>query len=212
GNDQAQLTDSASSRDRFEATPAYAVLYGSGFSMRAMGFRDVVAQATGGGDTARLYGAATGAETFTAGPTAGILAGSNYRLEARGFRWLTAFSQGGTDIARLYDSAGNDIFIGRPDYSELYNNDFSVRAVGFRRVQGFSTAGGVDQATLVDSALSQYPDRLEASGNWVRLSNSGLDLAIELSEFEQVRARASNPEDTKSIADAVDWLLAEGWR
>jgi hypothetical protein len=212
GQDQAILRDNATGKDRLEATPTYAVLYSPGLFTRVMGFADVVVESRGGGDSARLYGATSGLETLTAGPSAGILAGSNYRLEVRGFRWLTAYSRGARSVAELYDSAGNDIFIGRPDYSELYNDLFSVRAVGFRHVSASSTSGGVDKATLVDSALSQFPDRLEARDNWVRLSNSALDYAIELTGFAQVRSRASNAQDTKSLVGAVDWLLAEGWK
>ncbi len=150
GQDRAELTDNPATKDRLDATPQSVVLYGPGFYNRLMGFADVSITSSGGGDVARIFGAATGAEAFTAGPSAGILVGTNYRIAASGFRWLTAYSQGGLDVAQLYDSAGNDIFIGRPDYSELYNAQFSVRAVGFRQVRAFSAAGGVDQATLVD--------------------------------------------------------------
>jgi hypothetical protein len=53
---------------------------------------------------------------------------------------------------------------------------------------------------------------LEARDNWVRLSNSALDYAIELTGFDEVRTQASNAEDTKSVVGAVDWLLAQGWQ
>jgi len=210
GNDQALLTDSAGN-DRLEVTATYAVIYGSGFYNRVMNFASITAQSTAGMDSVRIYGSSTGEETFVATPTSGVLVGAGYRREATGFRWLTAFSQGGNDRAILYDSSSNDIFVGRPDYSLLYNSSFYNRVVGFRRVEAYSTAGGFDKAQLVDTAIGLYPDHLEARGNWARLSNSLLGYAIFVSDFEEVRARASNPEDSKSVEEAIDWLFAEGW-
>jgi hypothetical protein len=61
---------------------------------------------------------------------------------------------------------------------------------------------------LHDSALEEFPDRLEAQDDWARLSNNLLGYAYLAMEFEQVDADSSNSSDQLSIDPAgVDFLL-----
>ena len=162
--DQAFLYDSAGN-DTFVGRPEYGLLKGAGFYNYAQGFGEVTANATAGdaggvGDQATLYDS-SGNDTFIGTPKYGLLKGPGFQNLAQGFDqvnvYATAGDAGGVgDQATLYDSAGNDIFVGRPEYSLMKGTGFYNYVQGFDHVYGYATAGDVggvgDQATLYDSA------------------------------------------------------------
>ena len=164
GGDKAYLYDSAGN-DVLTATPTYAQLTGPGYLNYASNFDQVSAFATAGdaggtGDQAAMYDSA-GNDIFTGTPLYGLLKGSGFWNYAQSFDHVYAYATAGDaggvgDQAFLYDSAGNDSFVGRPQYSVLKGTGFENYAQGFDQVTAYATAGdavGVgDQATLYDSA------------------------------------------------------------
>jgi hypothetical protein len=162
--DLAFLQDSAGN-DMFLSRPEFGVLSGDGFYYRANGFDMVVAQALAGnaggpGDQAFLQDSA-GNDTFLGHPEFGVLSGSGFKNRANGFDLVVAQAVAGDaggigDQAFLQDSAGDDTFLGEPEFGVLSGNGFKNRANGFDLVvaQAFAgdTGGLGDQAFLRDSA------------------------------------------------------------
>lgn len=87
----------------------------------------------------------------------GLLKRTGFDNTAKGFDPVTAYATAGGaggygdgDQARRYDATGNDIFVGRPEYSLLKGATFFNCAQGFDHVYGYATAGGTDQANRYD--------------------------------------------------------------
>jgi hypothetical protein len=184
--DLAKLYDFPTMGGNFVAGPTQATFSGGGgtystYSMQATGFRYLNAYSTGGTDTARLDDSA-GTDTFVATPAYGVmyaLAGTNnpaFANRAMGFATVNAFStHGGDDSVRLYDSAGDDLFTATPTSAELKNDpatnpaNYDITANTFRYVQAFSTAGGIDKATLTGTSGG---DSFESHPSYAFLTNS----------------------------------------
>ncbi len=163
GTDTASLYDSTAN-DTFNGHTTYSDLLGPGFYNRVTGFDSVNAYATAGsagspGDRSNFYDS-VGNDTFTGRPTNSTLTGTGYSIYAESFDKVFAFATAGDaggvgDRAYLYDSAGNDLFSGRPTYGVLSGTGFYNHAENFDKVYAYSTAGdagGVgDRANLYDS-------------------------------------------------------------
>jgi len=208
GADSSIFYDGSWLRETFIVTPTYATMYASSYTNRAEGFRRVEAVSTGGSDTARLYGTA-GNDSFTGTSTYALLTGTNYYARAHGFRYAYAYSGGGNDAAKLYGTAGADTFVGRPDSARLYNSSYSLEVFNFQSVRAYGSSG-YDRAWLYDTALTEYPDRLRAGSNWVRMFNQGLNYENWVFDFEYVEAHSSNSEDVNEVTGAVDFLITRG--
>lgn len=203
GTDVAIMNDSAGN-DIFIASPTFAKLYSDNFYNIANNFRYVNAYGKlGGDDTASLYDSA-GDDRFVAGYRYGEMYGDGYSIRADFFRNVTGYGNtGGHDVAELYDSAGDDLLDVTPVYAVLRGSGFYNRAYAFEEVN-IRASGGNDTATLHDSALNDY---LEADASWTRLSNTDLDFAYWVSNFDRVSATSNNAGDKKTTTSAVDFLL-----
>ncbi len=96
GNDTARFYDSPGD-DAFQATAEWSSLTGTGFSLRAEGFRSVLACAgSGGTDLARLYDS-PGDETFAAAPSYATVEGATWSVRVESFRYQYGYSSGGND-------------------------------------------------------------------------------------------------------------------
>jgi len=207
GNDTAKLFDSAGN-DTLKASPGYAQLFGAGFSNLAKNFESVYAYGSSGSDTAYLYDSA-GNDVLKAMPVYSTLSGPGYYLYARQFDYVHAYAGDGSDVAYLYDSAGRDALQTTDTYASLRGSGFFYKANAFDKVIASGAAGGVDTATLGDTAGNDY---LQASGDSVRLyKNPGvLRLFQDLVGFEQVTATRSAGLDVKNTAASTVSVVAEG--
>lgn len=204
GADTILMYDSAGD-DSFVASPASAVLSGSGYVNTALGCTTVVAGATAGGnDTAQLSDS-SGNDQFTAGSASATLQGSGFLLRANGFDVVTATSSaGGNDSAALYDSTGNDTFVGRPTESQLSGVGFSNRAVGFRSVQGIASRGGTDTAALDGSSGN---DTLQVNSSGAALSGSSYSLRTRGFDTTQIDASQGGTDNAYLYASTGDDVL-----
>jgi hypothetical protein len=168
----------------------------------------------GGDDSLTVVGSGDD-EAAVLWPDRCVFIGPSLSLVAENVESTTVVGGGGNDTATLYDSPGDDRLEATPDAANLQGNGFSVQALGFSTVTAHATQGGTDVASLHDSVLAAYPDHLEAkvdsSGKWARVSNAPLGYAIWAYDFNFVEATSSNPEDTKDVASAVDFLVAHGY-
>ncbi|MFH1268472.1 MAG: hypothetical protein ABIK89_22345, partial [Planctomycetota bacterium] len=196
GADTASLADSAATRDRFVGKPGQSELYGPAFYVRAKGFEQVAATATGPGDIATVYDSPA-PDVFEATPDSATLkynGSEEHFVQATGFRYVHGYAfteNGGADTASLADSATTrDRFVGKPGQSELYGPAFYVRAKGFEQVAATATAGGgyADVAKLVDSPWS---DTFEATPEYGKLKfNNSEDHFVLATGFRSVHAYA----------------------
>ena len=69
------------------------------------------------------------------------------------FEIVDVYSNSGKDLARVFDSSGADTFRGQMGYSRFTGAGYDIRMHDFLQVMAFSHTGGVDSATLIDSAL-----------------------------------------------------------
>jgi len=189
GDDEARLYDSPGD-DTFQSTPDWASLSGTGFSLRAEGFRTVLAYAgSGGADLARLYDS-PGVDAFTATPASATMQGESSFVRVESFRYQYGYSSGGSDIAVLDDSAGNDVFSATATYAALYGTGFYSRANAFPSVRARSTAGGSDIAKLYDSPGN---DALTATPAYAAMTGAGF--ANRADAFRYVAASATSGGD-----------------
>ena len=137
-----------------------------GFTVTTDGFEELQAYARAGGtDKAYLYDSDAN-DKFKSEPAenyAKMYGGRMYN-RVKFYDAVEAFSSGEKDLARVFDTAGNDTFEGQQDVSWLRTNIFDVGVHNFRHVIAYSSAGGVDEATLKDSVLDdelhlENPDR-----------------------------------------------------
>lgn len=211
GNDLARFYDNPSLNETLVVSPGLAVMSANGgnYTNRAEGFRRIEATSSGGSDTVRIYDS-PGNDSLTATSTYAVLTGPDYSVKAYRFRYVYAYSTaGGVDTAKLYGTNGDDTLVGYPTYVRLNNNTYWIQAEGFRSVRAYGGAG-YDRAWLYDTALTQFPDRLQAGSNWVRMYNTGLNYDNWVYEFERVEAHSSNPGDIREFTGAVDFLITRG--
>lgn len=140
-------------------------------------------------------------------------------MRAKGFKSTQTHPTAGLDKAFLFDSAADDVFTARPDYSEMLSVDGSYddRVSNSQKVYGFSTKGGGDVANLYDSDV--YADVLTAglsgsdSNHWAEIAaaaSSPLDYLYYIRGFKEAHVPHRDPAtDNADGVDAAtaDWLL-----
>ena len=151
-NDSVTFYDSIGN-DHFGAANALALMKGTGFDNRAVGFFYAHAYSQNGGvDTAHMYGSAN-TNTLTTTPQYSRITSSSYYVNAHDFRYVKVWAVGiGSDVAIMNDSSGNDTFVGTPSYGKFYSSTFYTLATGFRYVKAYANSGGTDSAQLSDAA------------------------------------------------------------
>lgn len=153
--DTVRLNDNPNQAETFTATPEYATLAGSGFSVRANAFHRVEATSSGGSDMARIFDSA-GDDTITADGNSlslsGTLAGTPFSLVATGFarRHLLA-TAGGNDHAVLQGTAASGETVSLyPGHAILIGPGYMTRVDGAAVIEAYS-GGGNDTAFFYDS-------------------------------------------------------------
>jgi len=207
GYDAAILEDSTGD-DTFYATPAYGALYNTGFYNRAVSFDEVCAHAyEGGSDTARIYGTEED-DYFWGLSDIASLVGDNFYHETQYFDYVYAYGNGGYNIAEFYDSMEDDTFIGTPTSSTLWADGYYfLRAKDFQETYVYADQDGYDVAELYDSL---GPDYLEADEIWACMSGADPSYVNWVADFQLVTAYGRGTGDTKTVAQAVDFLVIEG--
>ena len=104
-----------------------------------------------GSDSAILYGTH---ESDSAALRVGSadLSGTGYCASVTGTETIELVGRGGSDLVSITDSAGDDRFIGSPDYAEMTGDGFSLIARQFEIVHAYARNGGTDEASLTDSS------------------------------------------------------------
>jgi hypothetical protein len=150
GSDTATVTTQSGGGSTLSLSPGGGTLSGPGYTLRLIGFGQVVA-AGGPGDRAYLTGPA-GNGVFVATPAYAYLYGAGTWEQADGFGAVFGYAgAGGGSSAYLYDSVGNDFFLATPTYAYLDGPGFFNLASGFSRVVGNSSSGS-DGAYLYGAA------------------------------------------------------------
>jgi hypothetical protein len=112
---------------------------------------DAVAFSGGGGsDSATLFAGSGGANTLSLAPAGGTLSGPGYQVTLSGAAQVVAVGHA-ADRAYFTGSAGNDVFVGTPDYAYLHGPGYFNQADGFG-VALATGAGGNDSAYFTGSA------------------------------------------------------------
>ena len=189
------------------ATSTLGEMIGTDFYYNARGFEYLHGYALQGGtDSAQMYDSSAN-DRFVTNPTMkfGKLfdEGRTYQTRAKFFDFVHAYATGGgNDTAVLFGSGGDDIFVGRSDYSRMIGPTFNYRAKLFENVYGNAGAGGNDQAFLYDS---EGDDLLETSGRSAKMSYG--PTWVEAVRFAWVQANSnSGGNDTKN-EDSTDFVL-----
>jgi len=222
GVDKADLYDSDGD-DAFLGSPVRGKLTGLGYLIWAEGFDQVHAHGSGKGtDLATLQDSA-GDDVLDASPTLTRLHGSGFDLYVHSYDSVTTNAWvGGRDVANLTGSTGNDRLraSGRaagatPSTDAILSGaGFHLRARFFEEMYAHGN-GGYDRASIQDSAGA---DRLEAQGNWARLSDAAVTFLFQATDFDMVRASGtqSNGEtvDTKQVGPSLQFILnaVDSWK
>ena len=213
GTDQALMYDSddPTVADTFEATPAFAKLYGPTFYNRADHFKKVEAHGhSAGEDVVQITGSA-GDDDLIAGATTMNLTGPGYEIKADSFKHLVGFASQGFDEAHFYGTNGDDTFLGTPSYGKLTRTGGNTfRAYGFDVVEAWGL-GGNDKAYLHDSdlgdLLSARGPATPADSAWAQLGNDEVNFRLWATEFEEVFAYSTSVGDKKDVDESVDDFL-----
>ena len=168
----------------------------------------------GGNDYARIFDTSS-VDKFVGTPTMSRMYSTqaDYDVSAELFDLTLAKSvNGGNDIARFFDSDDKEIFLGTADKAEFSGDDFEIIARKFEKVEATATPGTGDIAKLRDT---EGDDHLVADADSAKLySKDGdeIELLYEVFAFDQVKTYRSEGNDTKDVADVVDYLLLDdGW-
>ena len=218
GNDVAEFYDAAGSDDAFVGKPAYGVLYGPEFQLRASLFEQVNVYASDPGDRAKLYDS-DGDDAFHAGPSSPVgtrlsgttLAGHGFAHTLAGFYYVNAYAYaGGSDRAYLYGSAGAVDYLsasleGR--YAKFYDGmSYRVHAERFERYEVRGTPGDNDQASLFDSSGNDHVEG-DATIDPALAVLIGAGQRYDLYDFGRVKVTGSTGTDTKHVVAALDYVL-----
>ena len=218
GNDVAEFYDAAGSDDAFVGKPAYGVLYGPEFQLRASLFEQVNVYASDPGDRAKLYDS-DGDDAFHAGPSSPVgtrlsgttLAGHGFAHTLAGFYYVNAYAYaGGSDRVYLYGSAGAVDYLsasleGR--YAKFYDGmSYRVHAERFERYEVRGTPGDNDQASLFDSSGNDHVEG-DATIDPALAVLIGAGQRYDLYDFGRVKVTGSTGTDTKHVVAALDYVL-----
>jgi hypothetical protein len=214
GADVAEIHDSTGN-DKFKHSQDQSKMFGGGFYIRAKSFPEVHAIADGGGtDYARIFDTSS-VDKFVGTPTSARMysTAADYDVTAELFeKVLTYSTAGGSDIARFYDSAGKEVFRGTKGKAEFFNDKFEITARKFERVEATSTPGSGDIAKFRDTTGSDHLVATDASAKMYAVNGTDMELLYEAFAFDQVKTYRSGGNDTKEVANTVDYLLLDdGW-
>ncbi len=162
--------------------------------MNVSNFEELQAYANSGGlDTAVLHGS-EGNDKFKAEPDehyAKMYGGPMYN-RVKFFDRVDAHGGGGKDLGRVFASSGNDAFTGMMGLSTLIGNGFEIGMHDFPRVMAFSYLGGIDTATMIDSALKDEFHGKPHKSELFDMVTDGDVYKITVRAFDIVHARATD--------------------
>ena len=211
GDDVAQLYDSAGANALVAHSDRAMMTYEDGGAVEADHFRYVHAYASDDGriDTALLHDTTADLGTSHAtwligevGASKMYDTGRGFFNRAKGFDRVIASATGADDVAQLYDSALDDVYSSRPDWSKMdFGAGTSIQLVDFRYVHAYSRAGGFDTATLSDETSSgtSYASSFFGEAASSKLySDAFFSRAVE---FEELRAALGGGDDQVRLYD-----------
>jgi hypothetical protein len=106
----------------------------------------------------------------------------------------------------MYDSAGNDRFVWEPNYALLrgQNDEYFNYTSGFRQINLFADAGGIDRATVYDMGDG---DSILGGANWAEIRRAGV--LTNLAGFDELAAHALPGETPTAVMNAIDYLFEQ---
>ena len=211
GYDTASFADS-SQQDTFEATPQWASLAGTGFSLLANGYDQVRAESThGGNDVALLRGQAGSQDIFKATPAYGKLSGTGFDNQASSFRYLHGYGNtGDLDVALLYgDPGAQDTFRAWAGQAVLSGNGYYNRARSFRYAHGYSNAGDNDLALMYDSPTSN--DTFQAWPTMARIFGPGFYYRVKSFRYVHGYGTTGNQDVALLYGDPAQQNTYRAW-
>ncbi len=181
----------------------------------ARNFRAVRAYSTAGGtDTAELHDSPTTTERFYAAPDWAVMQGPGTYCRVNGFEQVSGFATGAGvgDLAFLYDGAGDDHFVGRPDYAQItYGGDPAhfAYAEGFRWVKTHARVNGHGNDTAELYGVAGGFDKLLLSlqGKYALLVGPSRYLEVKYYETNQVYGNTADTDWAYAWDSAGDDLL-----
>ncbi|MEJ5340555.1 MAG: hypothetical protein WHT09_03220 [Thermogutta sp.] len=159
GEDTASLYDSPGD-DIFTGTPTYGEMAGTGYKLRAEGFRYLHGYAlAGGADTAMLYDS-PGDDEYVGTPDYNIMRNSNFFVRAKYFDYVHAYATaGGYDRATLKGTSGADKFVLEPNLARLNSGTYVHRAKFFEEITirggGGQDVAYVDRGTVLPGVVAR---------------------------------------------------------
>ncbi|MEE2641338.1 MAG: ELWxxDGT repeat protein [Planctomycetota bacterium] len=128
------------------------------FLNRAIGFSSVSGRSNGGDDKAYFFDG-SGNDLLLASASLARLLGSGYEFEADAFQRVNSMANvGGNDEAILVDGTGDDRLVGTKNRATLYgeSNLFIHSTIGFERVTGDASEGGIDRLVLYSDITFEF--------------------------------------------------------
>jgi len=206
GEDLAMLYDSAGN-DTFVATPTYIEMSGTGYKLRAEGFRYAHGYASAGGiDTAMMYDSA-GDDEYVCTPDYNILRGDNFFIRAKFFDYVHAYATaGGYDKATIKGSTGADKIVIDPQVVRLNAGSYVHRGKFFEEVT-VRGGGGQDIAYVYDGVV--LPGMVARGVAPVPLSASQLVYLQQLYKIQTYNEGGTGT--NRTIRPAVDAVFSAYW-
>jgi hypothetical protein len=206
GEDLAMLYDSAGN-DTFVATPTYIEMSGTGYKLRAEGFRYGHGYASAGGiDTAMMYDSA-GDDEYVCTPDYNILRGDNFFIRAKFFDYVHAYATaGGYDKATIKGSTGADKIVIDPQVVRLSAGSYVHRGKFFEEVT-VRGGGGQDIAYVYDGVV--LPGMVARGVAPVPLSASQLVYLQQLYKIQTYNEGGTGT--NRTIRPAVDAVFSAYW-
>jgi uncharacterized delta-60 repeat protein len=204
--DSLQIHGNPQTSESLLATESVTIFSGRAFTLRADGFRNVVASGSSNG-SAYLHGSSRGGETFSTQPYAKTsLVGEGYRLEVSGFGRISAFSEGGDDTANFNLPAFDRNYF-RFDATTLVAGlsnpgaTYAHLATGFRHINARAAAN--DDTVILDD--SPGDDVLDVTRYGVLMSNHDTSsYTLKADSFCVVVANAREGNDTANLDSTCD--------
>jgi len=206
GEDIAMLYDSVGN-DQFVATPTYAEMTGTGFKLRAEGFRYAHGYAANGGtDTAMMYDSA-GDDEYVCTPDYNILRGDNFYIRAKLFDYVHAYATaGGYDKATIKGSAGDDKIVLEPNVVRLNSRSYVHRGKFFEEIT-VRGGGGRDIAYVYDGVV--LPGTVARGTPPVPLDASQIVYLRQLYKIQTYNEGGTGT--SRTIRPAVDAVFSAYW-
>ncbi|HOP77139.1 MAG TPA: hypothetical protein PLD05_06590, partial [Thermogutta sp.] len=193
--------------DQFVATPTYAEMTGTGFKLRAEGFRYAHGYAANGGtDTAMMYDSA-GDDEYVCTPDYNILRGDNFYIRAKLFDYVHAYATaGGYDKATIKGSAGDDKIVLEPNVVRLNSRSYVHRGKFFEEIT-VRGGGGRDIAYVYDGVV--LPGTVARGTPPVPLDASQIVYLRQLYKIQTYNEGGTGT--SRTIRPAVDAVFSAYW-